>query len=784
MKTILRSQFEAVKPFLRGFLPAILVVFCLSGNLGGQTTPPEARIVGEIEIEFVEIANVTRDLVRVNTQLSPGMAYDEGLIDQDIRSLYRTGLFEYIEVKREFTNGEVNLLFLLRPKYRVDSIEFSGNESVSDRRLRREIDVAPTSALDERAIRLDSETIYQFYQKRGYSQAVVNYEITRDPETGLGRVVHEIEEGPRIKITEVRFRGNDSISTRRLRKEMETRKWNLFSWFTDRGRFKDDVFEDDIETLYDFYRENGFLDVEIPTDEILFEYPREDRMVLTIPIVEGRRYEVGAITIAGNELYTEEELREQLVLTTGEVFVPSELDRNTARLRDYYGQDGYLDTLVRTQRIPNLETGAIDIHHEIEEGGEVFVESIQVEGNTKTKSLVIIRELGLGPGDVFDSVRMQTSQRRLQNTRFFEEVNLQPVGTAVEGRRDLRVSVREARTGSLTFGAGFSSLERVVVFAEVSQSNFDLFNYRSRFQGAGQKFRFRVQVGSRSNEAVLAFEEPWLFHRELAFGFQLFRSQSEFLSRHYDELRTGFEVYFRKRLIELVEGRLSYGFEVVDIFNVDAGAPSVVREERGKRNVSKVGFSLLRDTRDSLLVPTRGNRVELISELAGGPFAGQTNYYRLEARASQFFPVFEPQTQVFSILGRIGNIQNFGASDRVPFFDRYHLGGPNSLRGFEFRDVGPKEDGEAIGGKLFAMFSAEYSLTIVEPIRFAVFYDGGFVNRAAGDFDLSGYNDNYGFGLRIFIMGAPLRLDYGIPITIDDHNDTGGKFYISFGTRF
>ena len=175
---------------------------------------------------------------------------------------------------------------------------------------------------------------------------------------------------------------------------------------------------------------------------------------------------------------------------------------------------------------------------------------------------------------------MKNSEARLRNTGFFDEVNLSSEETNIPGRRNLRITVKEGRTGNLSFGAGFSSVESAVVFAELTQGNFDLFNYRSMFQGDGQKFRLRISLGSSSNQLVLAFEEPWLFERELAFGFELFRTESDFNSSLYDELRTGFEVYFRKRLFELVEGRLSYRLESVDIQDVDSGASSVIRRDR------------------------------------------------------------------------------------------------------------------------------------------------------------------------------------------------------------
>jgi outer membrane protein insertion porin family len=223
---------------------------------------------------------------------------------------------------------------------------------------------------------------------------------------------------------------------------------------------------------------------------------------------------------------------------------------------------------------------------------------------------------------------------------------------------------------------------------------------------------------------------------------------------------------------------------VVDIANVDPSAPSVIQTLAGQTAISKVGFSLLRDTRDKIINTTSGNRMELITEVAGGPLGGDADYYRLEFRGSQFYPVFEFQEQVLSLIARAGVVENYGDSASVPFFDQYFLGGPQTLRGFEYREVGPKNNlGEPLGGKTYGFFSAEYSFDVVKPIRFAIFYDGGFVNLDGYDFAPTDYNDNFGFGLRLF-AGAPLSLDFGIPLTGDRFNKKGSQFNFSFGTRF
>ena len=805
-------------PFARVLLAA-LFLFSAATSAFAQSEPAPAPAaaqagptyrVGTITIKFVGMANVSEQIVRANMALHEDTDLDEALLDRDIRSLYKTGLFEFIEAKREQAAGNVvNFVFEVTPKFRVLAVKFEGNKAYKERRLLKEIKTAANGAIDERQIKDDAQKVYEFYQKSGYNQAQVTYSVDRNRSTGFGTVTFKVREGARVKIAAINFVGNDHIKARRLRKEMETKKWHLFSWLTGGGRLKDDEFDDDLGKLRDYYNEQGYLDVEIAEDKITFDYPKPERLVITVRVNEGRQYKIGDISFKGNKVYSERILRLVPRQKKGMVFVPSKLDKDVETLEEFYGQVGYLQTRVRLVRKPNLTTGDIDIEYQVSESEKFQVESIVIEGNSKTKSIVILRELVLGPGDVFDSLRMKISKLRLENTRFFEEpVNVTDESTNIPGRRNMKISVREARTGNLTFGAGFSSLERAVIFAEVTQSNFDLFNRRSFFQGDGQKFRLRFQIGSQSSEVILAFEEPYLFERELALGFQIFRQTSDFNSSFYQEIRTGGEVYLRKRLFNWLESRMSYAYQIVNIDNVAAGAPAQILFAQGKSTTSKLGLSFIQDTRDKIISTTRGNYGSLDFGLAGGPLGGDNNYYSMEFRGSKFFPVAEFQEQVLSVIGRAGVVDSFGQSNKsrtrtfidpvtglpvtsapfvpgVPFFDRYFLGGPQTLRGFQFRTVGPKDPtGEPTGGNTYGFLSLEYSLDVVKPVRFAIFYDAGFVNTDAYDFSPVAYNDNFGFGLRLFVAGAPLSLDFGIPLTGDKFNKKGTQFNFSFGTRF
>jgi outer membrane protein insertion porin family len=758
------------------------------GQAPDSGAPAPSYKVGTVTVKFVGTASVNEQLVRANIQVREGGDLDETMLDRDIRALYKTGLFEFIEIKREAVDARTfNLTIEVTPKYRVLAVKYVGNKRVKTRRLEKEVKTLPNTALDERQVKEDSEKIKEYYQGQGFNQVSVSYTIARDRSTGLGTVTFKIREGAKVKILAINFVGNAHIRAKALRKVMDTKRYWMFSWLTDTGRYKDDDFQDDLDKLRDYYRENGYLDVDIPEEKIVFSYPKSDGLVITIAVVEGRQYRIGEVTITGNKLHSTALLKRvaSLYAKQGAVFAPSKIDKAAERIEDYYGKDGFLETRVHVTRRPNLRTNDIDIELKIDESEKFLVESIQVEGNVKTKSVVIIRELALGPGDVYNTVLEKISKNRLESTRFFDDVDITPQETNIPGRKDMRVTVKEGRTGTFTFGAGYSSLERATVFAQIQQTNFDLFNRRSLFQGDGEKFSIKVSIGELSNEAVISFEEPYLFEKQLALGFSIFREQSDYVSTYYQELQEGGNVDLRKHLFGLVNGTLTYQYETINIYNLNPSASQVISSSAGLHDVSQLSFELVRDTRDKLVSPTSGNRIDFITTVAGGPLGGTDSFYGFEFKGSQNFKVFETQEQVLELVAYAGVRDNYNGFAALPYYDAFYLGGPNTLRGFQYQEVSPRDPfGEPIGGKTYGMFTAEYSVEIVDPIRFAFFYDVGFVNSGAYDFNPSNYNDDLGIGLRLQVAGSPLSLDYGIPIKGDHYNRQGGQFNFSFGTRF
>jgi outer membrane protein insertion porin family len=789
-------------------------LFLLSGMmiLWSQVVP-DGKTISSISIELEGPDTIGKSFILQNLQIETGIPYKSNAIDKSITNLMATGAIDDVKVYLDpeiSTEQEVALVFKVYTKARIGTITFEGNNKLSDRKLEKEIEISIGELLDESEIKADQRALEELYLEKGFWNSQVDSQIITKEEGRSVSVVFKIIENEKRKIGKIIFEGNKNISDKKLLKEMETAPWRFWRFWSKRSRYRPSIFEEDLIKLRTAFRDQGFLDVSIEQGGVKIIPKGSNSLDVVIRVDEGERSYFGEISIVGNSVITAKDLkrldsRADKELKKGDHYSPTLLSRERNRLRKKYGEQGYLDARVVSIRKPNLQTGQIDLRFEITENNKFTVNTIQVRGNEKTKTTAIVRELALAPGETFDLLRMETSESRLRNTRFFEKVTLddEPIASQdpelQSSRRNLVVNVEEGRTGHVSFGVGFSTLEKAMMFAEFRQGNFDIMRWRSphRLQGDGQKFRLRLKLGARSNEVRLALEEPWFMNRRVAAGFELFREKSDYYSSYYDEMRAGFEVYFRKRLFELVEGRLFYRLEDVIISDIGIGVPGFIINDPKydllkneiDRTISKVGLSLTRDTRNSILFPSEGSIVTLRKEFAGGPFGGDADYGRFELQGAKFFETFTPMEQVLSIVGRTGTLGRFDGKDAdVPFFEKFFLGGPYNLRGWDYREAGPQVLKEPNGGNSYSYLSAEYTFKIADPLRFAVFYDGGFLRTndfkfLPGD-DMEGWHDNWGLGARIMVMGMPLRLDLGFPIS--DPTKTGGspQFHFSGGTRF
>ncbi len=490
---------------------------------------------------------------------------------------------------------------------------------------------------------------------------------------------------------------------------------------------------------------------------------------------------------------------------------------------------GYIDVRrgggLNVEQIPNVDAGTMDLAFTVVEGQKTYVEKIDIRGNIKTKDKVIRRELAIAPGDVFDMVRVHLSQQRLENLDYFESVDLRPEPTEppIAGRQDLIVNVQEKNTGNFTLGAGYSSVESLVGYAEITQGNFDLLK-PPYFTGAGEKFRLRVQLGTKDQEYEVTFIQPWFLDRKLALGISIYRDVWNFDSPNdiFDETRTGARVSLTRALWnDFSSGSIYYnpedvgitlnsgwhGYQTVNPSTGTGGGPGTGRTGgTGSSGVPNVPGDILEQTGDhffnrfgaTLSYDTRNNPVGLsnwgqLTEFDPAIDVGDQVFSKLELKTAWFFPGLFKR-HVIEVDGRVGSEKPISGGD-VPFYDRYFLGGEYDLRGFKYRNIAPRQANpsvkgtvfsEPVGGDSFYFGSVEYSLPIIEKqgsfgLRFAVFYDTGSVGT--GPYTFSGnYDDDWGVGLRLNIPRlGPLRLDYGIPIKHDPYNGSSGQFQFSAG---
>jgi outer membrane protein insertion porin family len=799
-----------------------------------QSAPPK---VSKINIKHIGPPAASDELIRSNLRVKVGDNYLRTAIDDDVRNLYATGFLYNIQVDAEETPAGMVVTYKVQGKPRLTGITFQGNTKYKDAKLLKKLSSKVGEPLDERKLFTDAQEIEKMYQKSGYPHTRAKYVLNIDETAGRGTAIFQVTESPKVKIIEVDFVGAKAFPAKKLRKTIKTRRHWMFSWITRSGVFKEDQFDEDKEKLSAFYREKGYIDFEIKDIQFLNPTPRT--MIIRFVISEGTQYKVGSIKFTGNKLFSAADIAaglravhqrsrskakigaNGLPMDVGDVFKAGGqtkdsdvvgLAQDIEAIEDFYGAKGYIDVHgssrnLNVVKIPNTEAGTMDLEFQIEEGQKSYIEKIEIHGNTKTKDKVIRRELAVSPGELFDMVRVKLSKQRLEGLGYFDRVETRPEATDVPNRKNLVVDLDEVSTGRMSFGAGFSTVDSLVGIAEYNESDFNLSHPFERpwFRGGGQKFRLRVTIGTVRQDYEITFIEPWFLDRKLQLSVDLYYHDYAFLSPNtlFDETRAGAKVGLETALFgsDFLRGGISYTLEDVGI-SYDTGAilgpppvgnvPPDISSQIGHHLLSSAGASIAYDTRNSVKLPDKGQRTALTAQLTGGPLGGSDSFYKLELNSTRYIRGFLAG-HVLELGARAGVAEAIGSSSEVPFFERYYLGGPRSLRGFKYNYISPRQTyapnqyyNEPVGGDSYWLASAEYSIPIFEQergigVRFAVFYDIGGVGSKPYDFNVGQFSDNWGLGIRLNLPIGPLRLDYGIPIHHDQFNSGSGQFQFGVG---
>lgn len=744
---------------------------------GAQAQEGPAPVVRSIEVQYAGPVTVSKERIIANMRTKVGKLYSEQVVEEDIRNLYSTGNITNVRIFGEPVTGGVKVMVVVQTKATVSEVVLEGVTKFKVNRLRKKLTVKPGSPLNEANLEGDRQKILDEYRNEGYAGTEVKYKTDVNEALGSVRVTFTVNESGKTVITAIRFEGNDSFKAKELRKAIKMKTRNILSFITKDGRVDQEKIDQDVINLREFYQNHGYVDVEVAQPDI--NPLNGGRAELLFRIQEGKQYHVHKVDVAGASVFPTEEVRSHVKTTEGGVVSAKTIKEDVKAIQDLYGARGYVDLSVNSETIPAGDA-QLDVTYRLDEGTQSYVERVNIQGNTRTKDKVIRRELAVAPGDIYDTTRVDASKRRLENLKYFSRVDTYPSDTGIPGRKDLNVLVEEQRTGSFNFGAGFSSIDSLLGFVEIQQSNFDI-THPWDFTGGGQRMRTRLQYGTQRKDFVISLTEPWFMDRQLSLGGELFYHDASFVSDVYNQRDYGFDLNVRKPIGRFTSVRLDYKIEDINIYNLQGTGllSPTIAAAKGNYLKSSVTGLVSYDTRDSLFLTRKGHHVDFTAFTSG--LGGNVKDYGFDLEAAQYFSL--PYDTIFSMDAELATVSGFGGKT-VPLFDRLYLGGANNLRGFKYRDVGPKDQfGNPIGGNTLARFSAEYTYPIIERVRGAVFYDVGFVNPGDYSFTTGNVNSDIGIGVRLDLPIGPIRIDYGFPLQKDSFSG-GGKFNFNVGYQF
>jgi outer membrane protein insertion porin family len=732
-------------------------------------------------IEVVGNQRIEADTVRSYMLLQPGDRFDPERLDRSLKTLFATGLFKDIDIRRD--NRRVIVTVVENPI--VNRVAFEGNRKISDDVLSREVSLRARSVFTPQAAQADRQKILEIYARRGRFAAVVEPKIIEREQNRVD-VVFEIQEGETALVARINFVGNESYGDSRLREVIATKEQAWYRIFSSSDQFDPERMAFDRELLRRFYLRNGYADVQITgaTAELA---PDRSGFFLTYTIDEGPRYRVGPVELVSNLRGLDPQpLRRYLELETGDWYDGDLVERTAQTLQDEVNLLGFpfVDVQPRIQR--DREAKLVNLTFEINEAPRVFVERIEITGNTRTQDRVIRREFRLAEGDAFNAAAVRRSRDRLRNTGFFSDVQVASVPGSAPDRAVLNTQVAERATGEVTIGGGYSTDAGFLADVGLRERNI---------LGTGIDARISGTLAQRRSQLDLSVTDPYFLDRNLAVGADIFYIQRNLQSiAQYNEKRAGFAIRmgyaFNERL------RQSWSYTLVDrnVYSVASTASVYIQDQAGSTTLSQLSQTLTYDVRDSALNPSRGYVVRIATDFAG--LGGDVAYLRGRVDGSYFIPLeslLDDPDWVLSFSGSIGYLQDiFGKTERI--VDRFFLGGEN-LRGFRIAGVGPRDAStdDSLGGRFIWTQSTELRYPLPLPAEL------GLVGRAFVDVGALSQSSSPVVGAQILSSATP-RVGAGVGISwrspfglinldiakavVKESYDQTQVFRFGFGTRF
>lgn len=777
--TTQRATSEPVSPTVAQ--PAPLVqppISPVAPELKGRNVD-DIKIAGNTLVSTPVILNLIR--TRKNEP------FDPATVEEDYRRVYDLRKFSNVEARVEPTaTGGVVVSFTVSEQRQIVGISFTGlpasSKDKEEAGLRELIAVQVGEAIDPFRVNLARDSIENYYREKNYPFAHV--EVDPALMADRGEVVFNVVKGPNVKVRQVRFIGNHSISNERLKAQVRTSSW-VFVFSP--GTFRPEVIEQDVGAIRKYYEGKGFFDVKVGR-KLVFSADNQSLLVEFV-IEEGARYKVDRVSFRGNVTCDEQTLRQNLKLTEGLTFDQELLQRDVRQIVRTYSPYGLIydpenkspDYLhIEPRQVFRREAGKVELVYEISEGNKFKLGNVKVKGNWKSQDKVVLRELRVQPGQTYNSGEIADAADRLRGTPFFQSVSVTPIGDE-PGVRDLLVEVSEGRTASFSIGAGINSNGGVGANLSYEQKNFDLGNPPDAFldilsdrafTGAGQNFRVSLEPGTRQNNASVRFSEPYLFDQPYSFSGEAYLRTRKWAD--WADNRVGGRVAFGKRFNYIYSASVSLRGEQVEITRINElinRSPEIVEAE-GFSALTSAGIQLRRDTTNRGPLQYRGSIVTGNVEFVGA-LGGDYTFTKLTAGWDRFIELgqdLRDRRVVLALRADTGYI-----FDDAPFFERFYGGGLGSVRGFDFRGISPRSglEDDAIGGDFMTTASAEMSFPLAgEFLRGVVFTDAGTVETKV---DLGTIRSSVGFGFRLKlpVFGqAPLAIDFALPLTKDDRDET------------
>lgn len=688
-------------------VPAERILPDAAGGRGERVA--EVRVTGNRRIEA--------DAIRARISTKPGDPYDPVRIAEDVRQVHALGFFEDVRVRSEQTPAGRILTFEIEENPVVRQITIAGNDSIDSDRIRDQLTLTTGATLDLPLLYENRDRIEALYRAEGFYQAKVGYEVAQLPNDAVA-VNFEVTEGRKLRLREIRFEGNEHFDDKQLRSGLRTKVWRPWSYLTryldKSGTYAEPVFLQDLQLVERKYHDAGYLRAEVGEPEVTVE---RDGLVVTVPITEGNRYKVGTLDVRGDPTVTIEELKDQFKLAGDEWFNRSHLTRDVDMVTRLYTDRGYFHASVNPLTRVDENTRTVDVVFDVQKGPLYFVRQIDIHGNTRTLDRVIRREMQLVEGELYSARKLRASEARLNGLGFFEEVHFEPTRTEDPDALDLDVSVVEKSTGAISFGAGYSTADSIVLSGSVNQSN--LF-------GRGYGVRIAADIGGRRDRFYGQFVNRRLFDSEFSLAGTAYRSVLEY--EDFEQASTGLDLNIGRSLDEANQHRafLRYSFALREIEaddNIRAASPIFREFLEDDTITSLVGLAYRMDTRNDRILPTGG--YEAGFSLEGAGLGGFTKFARIEARGAlyhgipEWLPVPLREKSSIVLAARLGYALPFNDVDdytfdmaasggclnsevcaidvidddiKLPLSERYFLGGLGSfqLRGYKARSVGPR----------------------------------------------------------------------------------------------